>query len=468
MKFLKYLTLICCCIAMVACDDEITTIGSSLDNSKIEVTVDSSFVYLTGKSVYSDSILGRTTDPLLGNLSVENYGDLRTGYLTQFMPTLKIDTTGVTVNTLDSIKLSLNYYNKDLYGDSLAPMVLNIYRLDKTVKSPLYTNLDPTEYYSPENLLVSYPFGSSTEGYLDENNSTDDEPVYYKRMDIKMPLSLGQEIFEEYKKNPDIFSMPSDFAEFFPGVYMNIAYGNGRMINIKGIFMSMFYRAIDSVGEVDTLTYNYMGVTPEISSINHFSLKPDATLLNNIARGNESGKTVYVQAPIGYMPIVKFPAQSIIDKYNEKLIETNGAQNILNALSFSLPAVVSGDEKLSPPEHLLFIRASQVKDFFEDRLIPDNVNTVYATYDKNKKVYDFGNIGSYIREIMDREDPTVTEDDETIALIPVQIITETTTNYYDTTTSIVSVTPHSASPGFVELDLSKAMIKITYTTQSFK
>jgi hypothetical protein len=165
---------------------------------------------------------------------------------------------------------------------------------------------------------------------------------------------------------------------------------------------------------------------------------------------------------------VKLPVQNIIDKYNEKIDEQNNALNILNALSFSIPAVVEEDAKLTPPEHLLLIRAWKVKDFFEDKLIPDNINTVYATYNKDKKVYDFGNIGNYIREIMDREDPTVTEDDETIALIPVQIISETSTSYYDTTTSIVSVTPHSASPGFVELDLSQAMIKITYTTQSVR
>ena len=468
MKFLKHLALLCCCITLIACNDEITSIGSSLDNTKIEVTVDSTFVNLTGTSVYADSIIGRTTDPLLGNLTVENYGTLNTGFLTQFMPTLNIDTLGVTVNTLDSIKLSLSYYNKDLFGDSLAPMVMNIYRLDKTVKGPLYTNLDPNEYYSPENLLVSFPFGSSTDGYLDEANSTEDNPIYYKRMDIKMPLWLGKEIFEKYKEDPEIFSMPSEFAKFFPGIYMNISYGNGRMVNIRGIYMSMFYRAVDSVGKLDTLTYNYMGVTPEVSSINHFALTPDATLLNNVAEGNASGKKVYVQAPVGYMPIVKLPVQNIIDKYNEKIDEQNNALNILNALSFSIPAVVEEDAKLTPPEHLLLIRASKVKDFFEDKLIPDNINTVYATYDKDKKVYDFGNIGNYIREIMDREDPTVTEDDETIALIPVQIISETSTSYYDTTTSIVSVTPHSASPGFVELDLSQAMIKITYTTQSVR
>ncbi|MBR5843710.1 MAG: hypothetical protein IKY75_03925, partial [Bacteroidaceae bacterium] len=101
-KILKYLTVLCCCISLIACDDEITTIGSSLNDSLIEITVDSTTIKLSGVSVFNDSILGRTTDPLIGNLTVEGYVKLRTGYLTKFMPTLNIDTTDVKPSTLDS------------------------------------------------------------------------------------------------------------------------------------------------------------------------------------------------------------------------------------------------------------------------------------------------------------------------------------------------------------------------------
>ncbi len=465
MKILKFLAIAIGCMAMMACDDEISTIGSSLNASNIEITVDSTFVKLTGKSVFTDSILGRTTDPLLGNLTVSNYGTLHTGYLTQFMPTLNIDTLNVTPATLDSIKLYLNYYDTDLTGDSLAPMVLDVYRLDKTLKGPLYTNIDPREYYSPENLIASCTFGSTTEGYIDENNSTDTETITYKRITVDLPMALGEEIFNKYKSEPEIFAMPSEFAKFFPGMYMNVSYGNGRVVNVKGIFMTMYYRAIDTEGEIDTLSYTYMGVTPEVYSINHFSLTPDEALRQNVEAGNALQNRVYVQAPIGYMPIIHFPTQNIIDKYNEKMSETHKIQNILNSLNFSIPAIVEDDAQLSPPQYLLFIRASQVKDFFERKQLPDDISTVYATYNRATKTYNFGNIGSYIRSVMQREDPTVTEDDETIALVPVQVLSETSSNYYNTTTSVTSVTPYCASPAIVQLDLDEAKIKITYTTQ---
>ncbi len=464
-KLLKYLTVLCCCISIVACDDEITTIGSSLNDSLIEITVDSTSIKLSGKSEFNDSIMGRTTDPLIGNLTVKGYGTLRTGYLTQFMPTLNIDTTNVTPSTLDSIKLYMSYYNEDLTGDSLAPMVLNVYELDKTIKSPLYTNINPLDYYSPDNLIASQVFGSSTDGFVDKNNSTENNTVTYKRIDVKLPIELGEKIFNKYKEDPEVFSMPSEFAKFFPGIYMNTSYGNGRMVNIKGMFMTMHYRTIDEKGEIDTLSYNYMGVTPEVSSINHFTLTPDEELLSKVEEYNAAGNKVIAQAPVGYIPIIKFPAGNIIKKYQEKLEESNRIQNILNYLSFTIPVVADENAMLAPPQYLLFVRASQAKDFFEQKLLPDDINTMYATYDKNKGVYNFGDISNYIASILKREDPTVTEDDETIALIPVSVFSETNSSYYETTTSVVSVTPYSASPAIATLDLDGAQIKIIYTTQ---
>lgn len=448
------LSLVCCC-AIAACDDSITTIGSSLDASSITITVDSAFTQASGESVFTDSIIGRTTDPLLGNLTLRNYGTLGTGFLTQFMPTLNIDTAGVTTETLDSLVLFLNYYNTDLLGDSLAPMVINIYRLNRTITSPSYTNIDPSEYYDPSNLLASHTFGSSLEGYTD--SSDDKRP--YKRISVKLPIELGREIFNEYKQNPDIFASPYSFADFFPGVYMDITYGNGRVINIKGVFMTMFYRSIDSEGESENLEYTYMGVTPEVCSINHFTLTPDATLQQNVNEGK-----IYVQSPIGYMPVLHFPTGEIIARYREALDATDGhkIQNILNSLSFDIPAITDESEALDPPSYLLFIRRSQVTEFFAQKKLPDNVNSFYAAYDKDKQSYTFSNLSPFIRNIMNNGGAT--PDDEEIMLVPVQVTSETTSNYYNTTTEITSVTPYCALPALVELDITNAKITINYTS----
>ena len=457
MRFHNILLSLVYCCAIAACDDAVTTIGSSLDASSITITVDSTFTQASGESIFTDSIIGRTTDPLLGNLTLQNYGTLGTGFLTQFMPTLNIDTAGVTAETLDSLVLFLNYYNTDLLGDSLAPMVVNIYRLDRTISSPLYTNIDPHEYYNPKNLLASHTFGSSLEGYTD--SSDDKRP--YKRISVKLPIELGREIFNEYKQNPDIFASPYSFATFFPGVYMDITYGNGRVINIKGVFMTMFYRSIDDEGESENLEYTYMGVTPEVCSINHFTLTPDASLQQNVSEGK-----IYVQSPIGYMPVLHFPTGEIIARYREALDATDGhkIQNILNSLSFSIPAITDATGVLDPPSYLLFIRRSQVTEFFAQKKLPDNVNSFYAAYDKDKQAYTFSNLSPFILDVMNNGGAT--PDDEAIMLVPIQVTSETTTNYYNTTTEITSVTPYCALPSMVELDITNAKITINYTSMN--
>lgn len=455
MRFPDVLLSLACCLAIVACDDTVTTIGSSLDASSISITVDSTFTRAEARSVFTDSIIGRTTDPLLGNLTLENYGTLHTGFLTQFMPTLNIDTTGVTPATLDSLILFLNYYNTDLVGDTLAPMVLDIYRLSRTLPTPLYTNIDPHEYYEESDLLASHTFGSSFEGYVDENN--DDKP--YKRISVKLPIELGREIFNEFKTNPDIFASPDEFATFFPGVYMNITYGNGRVVNVKGVFMTMFYRATDADGEEENYEYTYMGVTPEIRSINHFTLTPDATLQQHVAEGK-----VYVQSPIGYMPQMTFPAGEIIARYREALdgADSRGTQNILNALSFKIPAITDASGVLDPPSYLLFVRRSQMQEFFAQKKLPDNVNTFYAAYNAETKAYTFSNLAPYILNIMNNGGATA--DDEDVMLVPVQVTSETTSSYYTSTTEITSVTPYCALPSIVELDIAGSSITINYTS----
>ena len=221
MKLLKYFVAICCCMALLSCEDEISTLGSSLETSEIKVVVDSTFVNLTGQSVFTDSIIGRTTDPLLGNLTVSNYGTLRTGYLTQFMPSINIDTLNVTPQTIDSINLYLSYYNSDLTGDSLAPMILDVYRLNKTIKAPLYTNINPDDYYSPDDWLARCTFGSSTEGFVESNSSSSsstskEEAKTYKRISVKLPKAFGEELFNQYKKDPNTLQCPASLPSSSP------------------------------------------------------------------------------------------------------------------------------------------------------------------------------------------------------------------------------------------------------------
>ena len=59
-----------------------------------------------------------------------------------------------------------------------------------------------------------------------------------------------------------------------------------------------------------------------------------------------------------------------------------------------------------------------------------------------------------------------TPDDEDIILFPVQVTSETTSTYYNTTTEITSITPYCALPSIVELDIANSKITINYTSMN--
>lgn len=115
-------------------------------------------------------------------------------------------------------------------------MGLNVYRLNKQLPSPIYSDFNPADYYSEDGLLGSVVY---TANALGESDSV--AKLKYRSIKIDLPIEFGQELFTKYKENPDIFLTPSHFADFFPGIYISNTYGSGRVINIDNTLIKMYY-----------------------------------------------------------------------------------------------------------------------------------------------------------------------------------------------------------------------------------
>ena len=137
--------------AAVACDQS-SNIGSSLVQDELTVYVDSNFT-VVGHSVKIDSVQSRTTTQMLGRINAKGFGYLQSNIVTQFMPSTAIDTTNFTA--LDSLVLYMYVLDGGYVGDSIAPMGMNIYRLNKNLPTPIYSNFDPSGYYDKKDLLAS-------------------------------------------------------------------------------------------------------------------------------------------------------------------------------------------------------------------------------------------------------------------------------------------------------------------------
>lgn len=457
MRFSKILLSSLLIISLVSCE-ETTTIGSSIIEDEIEIVMDSSYI-VTGKSVENNRVQSRSLTQLLGIIEAKEYGYLKSDIVTQLMPTGKIDTTGVTVNDIDSLKLKMYIPMGGYTGDSIVPMGVNVYRLkqNSSLPSPIYSNFDPSDYYDNSDLIGSTIYSANALGLSDSIAE-----LTHRFIEVKLPVELGRDFFTKYKENPNIYLNPTAFAKWFPGLYIANNFGSGRIMKISAAEVKMYYRKTVKIEDTnrDTTYYkegNYFAITPEVISNNNITL----AMSDNIKSMSENEAVIV--APAGMDVQITFPAREIIESYNNN----KGNISVINALSFEIPAEeITNSNGITPPPYLLLVQSSKKDEFFENGDITDDKASFYATYDATNKKYIFSEMRQYLIDLLKKE--SVTDDDVTFTLTPVSLSTESSGSnyYYSSTTYINDITPYVEAPAMVKLNLDKAKIKFTYSKQT--
>lgn len=453
---------------LYACTDE--TIGVSITDSVSSIIEDSSFV-ITGHSVRNERVQMRTSTKMLGSLSADGYGDLTASAVTMWMPAMNIDTARMKPEWIDSCRLKLRMpYRNGFTGNLLAPMRLNVYRLNKALPSPIYSDFDPTDYYDPDDLLASEPYSPSSgwmeiaESYISGTRQVDTVNV----ISVPMPTSLAVELFNAFVSDPDRFSNPRTFADIFPGIYVTNSYGSGHLINIKATQLDVYYHkhiVLNDTAEVDsTFSQSYLASTPEVISNNIISFDIDDQITSMV----NAGKAMIV-APAGYEVQVKFPIQEIIDKYQAG---GSGNQSVINSLALELPVSIPITQyNIQPPTYLLMVKTSMKDQFIHGDSLANNKDSFYASYNAVTKKYVFSGLRNYILDIINNKGGIATEDDMNFTITPVDVTTYTYPTsysyYYSSSTSsvVTKISPMVSQPAIVELLLDKAKIKITYSSQ---
>lgn len=453
MKFISKILAASLALALIACEDS-STIGTSIIQEEVEIIIDSTFT-VTGNTVMSNRIQSRSITQLLGKLDAKGYGNLSSDVVTQFMPAGQIDTTNVSVNDIDSIKLFLQIPNGGYIGDSITPMGLKIYRLNKQLQSPIYSDFNPNGYYSENDILGETIYTANALGFSDSIAK-----LQYRTIAINLPISLGHEFFNKYKENPDIYSSPTQFAQFFPGIYISNSYGSGRIMKITNSQVKLYYHktiTMDDTGKDSTYhkVGNYFAVTPEIITNNNISFSISDQLKTMIQNGDN-----LLVAPTGTNLEIKFPTQEIVDSYNAN----NGDLSVINSLTFEIPVEkIKNDYNIIPPPYVLLIKKSKADEFFAKNEITDNENSFYATYNNAKNCYLFSDMRSYIINMTKKE--KITTDDTEFLIIPVSVNSEGT-SYYSSSVYLTDIVPYIETPVMAKLLLDKAKIKLTYSKQT--
>lgn len=457
---------------LVGCNDDVSTIGSSLSSGEVSIMVDSLTTSVEAECIYYDKFDARNSVKLLGRINVPEYGRLSCSFVTQMMAATRMPVPdSISVSDVDSMRLVLSVPRGALTGDSLAPQQLTVYKLDTPLPSDISADFSPAGYYSPSSPLgtCSYTLSNVAKGDSALKNDV------YIRIPVPMPLELGKEIFTQYREDDSVFQWPETFNRYFPGIFVEQNFGNGCIANISKAEMLTYWHYLKYENEMQPdSTYKLvphlrrdsvclMAAQPEVVSSNVINYQ----VSDNIRQMVGSGKKV-LTTPGGYLLKIKFPVLSLLDEFHR-----NGAAlSIVSSLRFEIPALaISNDFNLKAAPDILMIKKTEYESFFKENKVPDNKTSFYAPYDSENGAYKFNSMRSWFVQLLEDEQSgkTISEEDYEFVLVPVNVVTEQTSNYDGSVTTYVTrCQPYLTAPTMTELFLDRALICFTYSSQQLR
>lgn len=459
--FVMFASALCLLVAAASCDDSISEIGASIlpENDIIRIKADTmQCAVATG---YRDSIYVRTGYPLLGNITDPEYGSVKAGYLAQFYASTRItlnesendsltfnilrtsaphdlglDSKGIYTshfdslinNTLDSLTLRI-YYNT-YYGDSLTPMKLSIYALDKDAKlekepeSAFYSNTNFSKYYDDYNLLGTKAYTAANRVLSDSiRNQSDYLPYIEVRLSDELRDKFYRFIVEAaIARDPkgraaysyqDIFSDIETMREnFLSGVAIQPTFGDGSIIKVYNTAVWFYYRSYHRYAPDGTLLRNatdtgdsayvsshvqYMAVTPDVVQMSSLELKD----IKKEERLSDQ-KNAYITSPQGYYTTIDLPVGHALREMMDDEQRCDSTY-FLNGANFSLMCEKPQGALLSskPAERVMMIEEHKMNKFFEESRVPDNAIATIGSYVGDSishqiYYYTFGNLSNMI------------------------------------------------------------------------
>lgn len=437
-----------------ACDEDSGDVGSTVMDSSVRIYVDSTFT-ASAQSVPNSTVISRSMLQMLGRLDAENYGSISTDYVTQLMAADKLDTAGVALSDIDSLMLVLTAVKGSFVGDSLAPLGFKVFELTKPLPQDVNSSFDPAGYYDPSKPLASDAYNACLGDSADQTQTI----LTYS---AKLPRELGIRLFEAYKANPDNFATPQAFVKnVFNGLYIANSFGSGRVTGLGGTLMRLYYHDTyyDSEKGKDTTVVkvgNYFASAAEVISNNNISYRPSANVKAMLEK-----KDNLIVAPAGYDVKIKLPVDQAIEKYNNN----KGKYSLISSFKLSIPAEpVENALDIAPPTYLLLIRADKKDEFFAQNKLPDSKTSFYATYDSTTRKYNFGDLKNYLDEVLAEGAEAKPEDCEFV-LCAVNIEFDEQQSYYGSYKVEKSVEPYTGVPVMVKLNIDKAQIVFTFSSQ---
>ena len=421
---LKYLYIGLLSALIYSCDDATTGIGDSTIAAGDSISAGVSVYDVYTRSILADSVYARTSTAYLGKYTDPHFGEFSADFITQFNCTDNVEFPE-TIQEITSINMRMFY--DSYFGDATNAMRMQIDTLDKVIPekelSTFYTSVDPTQYYNENsNPVARKAFaarGASASDTTIVNYDSFGNPTSYSYywQDVKLPLTLGQHMFNKYKEDKNNYKNAETFIKnVLKGFYVHCTHGDGTILYINDMQLHLNFKYLieSSSGKVDSLVNGstIFAATKEVIQANHFQ---NSDRLKELV---EEKNYTYLKTPAGIFTEVTLPIEEIAEMH---------MRDTLNAASITFTRYNEKSESKYPmgiPQTLLMVRKANMHDFFEKNGTYDNWTSFIAEYtgsSESANTYSFNNISSLITHCINEKKAGKNDADwDKVVLIPVK------------------------------------------------
>ena len=424
--------------SLCSCDDTTDNLGSSISNIRDIVAIDTATFDIKTTSILADSVLSRSTIGYLGRIKdPETNCYLTSDFMTQF-------------HTLEDFEFpnrdSLAYYDKDSiihkgiikadsceirlfvessYGDSLAPMKLTAYEMNKPMieTQNFYSNFDPMaegyirqngihkdKVYTLVDLTVKDSIRNDASSYSDNIQIRLNEP--YTDKQGRTFNNFGTYLMQMYYDNPENYKNSINFInKVAPGFFFKSKSGLGNIANITTSKLTLYFTYLSG----DSITEGYTTFAGTEEVLQTTTISNDKDNLKQLLKDT----CTYIKSPAGIFTEMTIPVDSIIRGH-----ETDSISMAKITLT-RIENKVKSDYALKVPTTLLMIPKDSIYSFFENHQIVNYKNSFLASwsYNPSNQVYDntyvFNNISNMISQ-MNQSDRS-SADWNKVVIIPVNV-----------------------------------------------
>lgn len=450
MKLRNIIFVLCAALAIVACDDTTTTLGSSLTDDMDHLEISANSFNVSSSSLYVDSVYARNTNCYLGAIRDPETRDyISCSLMTQFH-TLEnyefpekdkfesLNENGEVI--ADSVEMRLFF--DDFYGDSCVAMKLKVSELDHAMPETerYYSNFNPAEegYVRDGGLQVSKNY-SLTDMNVDRNIR--DNSDYTKNIRINLDKkytdkngkeynNFGSFVINKYFENPEYFKNSYNMTkDVLPGFFIESTGGLGCMAYIKLCQLNIYFRYKTTINKKDTVVVGTSSFSGTEEVLTTSTIYNDKTKLKELEADENC---TYLKTPGGIFTELTLPVEEICKGHDNDTI---------NTASITLTRINNNEQNkysFDIPETIIMVPKDDLFSFFENKYIANYKTSFISTYSKSDNTYVFSNIGSLIRAMYDaRKGGERSENWNKVVLVPITA-TYTTLNQTTYLTRVVN------------------------------